>query len=94
MDHFYFGKHKFTVLIGEDDSLWLVAKELCEYLRLTQTHKAVKELPADCKQRVMIDAFKSKGRGGDNGVRIIVDEEGANRMISKSNKPIAQEFQS
>jgi prophage antirepressor-like protein len=67
MDHFYFGKHKFTVLHGKDGSRWLVGRELCDYLRLSHTTNAVKELPDDCKQKVVIEAFKSKGHGGDNG---------------------------
>jgi prophage antirepressor-like protein len=33
-----------------------------------------------------------KGRGGDNGVRIIVNEEGAGRLIMKSTKPEAEIF--
>jgi prophage antirepressor-like protein len=67
MAHFYFGLAQFTVLTGQDGQKWLVARELCEYLRLNNTNAAVKKLPAGCKQRVVIEAFKSKGRGGDNG---------------------------
>ena len=36
--------------------------------------------------------LRRKGRGGDNGARIIVNEEGANRLISKSIKPEAEIF--
>jgi prophage antirepressor-like protein len=79
-------------LTGQDGEKWLVARELCEYLQLKNITVFVKNLPDDCKQRVVIDAFKSKGRGGDNGARIIVNEEGANRLISKSIKPEAEIF--
>jgi prophage antirepressor-like protein len=49
--------------------------------------------PGD-KQKVVIEAFKFKGRGGDNGVRIIVNREGANWLIAKSTRPEAERFKS
>lgn len=61
MDHFFFGKHKFTVLHGKDGSRWLVGRELCDYLMLKNTNLAVRSLPANCKQKVVIEAFKSMG---------------------------------
>lgn len=94
LDHFFFGAIQFTVLTGKDGKKWLVARELCEYLKLYNTNAFVKKLPDDCKQRVVIDAFKSrgKGRGGDNGVRIIVNREGAVRLISASTREEAERF--
>jgi len=96
MDHFFFGKHKFTVLHGKGRQPLaggqLVAKELCEYLKLKNTNMAVKKLPADCKQKIVIEAFKSKGRGGDNGVRVILNEQGCYNLIDGSRMPIAREF--
>ena len=67
MDHFYFGKYEFTVLHGKDGSRWLVGRELCDYLKLKNISAALKSIPDDCKQKVVIEAFKSKGHGGDNG---------------------------
>jgi hypothetical protein len=42
-------------------------KVLCEFLEIKSAHQALKILPADEKQKVVTEAFKSKGRGGDNG---------------------------
>jgi prophage antirepressor-like protein len=67
MDHFYFGKYQFTILYGKDGSRWLIGRELCDFLKLNNTSNALSKLPNDCKQKVVIEAFKSKGRGGDNG---------------------------
>jgi prophage antirepressor-like protein/phage antirepressor YoqD-like protein len=94
LSNFFFGSTQFTVLEGQDGQKWLVARELCGYLRLKNITVFVKKLPADCKQRVVIEEFKSKGkgRGGDNGVRIIVNREGAVRLISASTREEAERF--
>jgi prophage antirepressor-like protein len=93
MDYITFMGHSFTLLqdpnTGEP---WLVGRELCEFLEIKNVYKALKSLGQDEKQKVVIEEFKTKGRGGDNGARIIVNEEGANRLISKSIKPEAEIF--
>ena len=83
MDHFFFGKHKFTVLHGKDGSRWLVGRELCDFLELNNISNALSKLPDDCKQKVVIEAFKSKGRGWDNGKRTNVSDGGGG-FISRS----------
>jgi prophage antirepressor-like protein len=47
----------------------------------------------DCKKKTTIDEFKSKGRGGDNGKRVIINESGLYRLIARSNKTEALKFQ-
>ena len=62
---------------------WWVGKELCEYLEIKYASGAIKRLPADSKKTITIEAFRSKGRGGDNGVRIIISEPGLYRLLSR-----------
>jgi prophage antirepressor-like protein len=92
MNYITFMGHNFTLLLDPDGEPWLIGKELCEFLGIKNTPKALKNLEPGEKQKVVIEEFKTKGRGGDNGVRIIVNEEGANRLISKSIKPEAEIF--
>ena len=92
MDHFYFEETRFTILLGKDGSKWLVGRELCDFLRLNNISNAMSKLPDECKQKITIEAFKTKGRGGDNGVRVLVNREGSNRLIVQSFIPVAERF--
>lgn len=93
MEFFNFKGNKFTILTDRKGNPWWVAKEICDYLEIKNATAAVKALPFDCKKKIVIDAFKSKGRGGDNGIRLIINEPGAYRLIGRSDKPEAEAFQ-
>jgi anti-repressor protein len=87
----------FTIILDENGEPWWVAREVCIYLELKDINQAIRSIPAECKRRITIDAFKTTGkgtgRGGDNGKRIIVNEPGIYRLIGRSRNPEAEEFQ-
>jgi prophage antirepressor-like protein len=92
MDYITFMGHDFTLLTDKDGEPWLIGRELCEFLEIKGHYHALRKLPDDEKQKVVIEAFKTKGRGGDNGNRIIVNEPGWYNLILQSTKPQAQEL--
>ena len=93
MDFLDFKGTKFTLLKNKNGDPWWVAKELCDYLELGNVGQAVAPLPDDWKMKIVIKAFKSPGRGGDNGRRIIVNEPGMWQLVSRSKKGEAIELQ-
>jgi prophage antirepressor-like protein len=70
----------FTIIMDGNGEPWWIAREVCIYLEIKDINQAIRALPSECKQRITIDAFKTTGkgtgRGGDNGVGIIVNEPG------------------
>ena len=83
MMFFNFDEIAFTVLRDKKGISWWVAKEVCDYLDLKNSSVAIRALPDDYKQQITIEAFKTGGRGGDNGKRIIINESGLYRLISR-----------
>ena len=76
-----------TVLTDDKGEPWWVAKEVCGVLGLDNVTRATKSLDADEKNTVTL----SKGiRGNPN--KIIINEPGLYRLISKSTKKAAREF--
>ena len=90
------GTH-FTVITDDKGEPWFIAKELCDYLGLKDPGSACKHIPDCNKQYMVFDHLKTTGkgtgRGGDNGVGIIVNEPGIYRLIGRSRKPETEEFQ-
>ena len=74
MEFLNFKGTKFTILKDRKGNPWWVVKELCDYLEIGNITDAIKRLPADCKKKMTIEAFKTEGRGGDNGIRWIINE--------------------
>ena len=93
----YFNNWEFTLITDEKGKPWFIAKELCDYLRIKNITSACKDIPDCNKQYMVFDHLKTTGkgtgRGGDNGVGIIVNEPGIYRLIGRSRKPETEEFQ-
>jgi anti-repressor protein len=93
----YFHNYEFTLITDKDGKPWFIAKELCDYLGLKNVATACRKIPDCNKQYMVFDHLKTTGkgtgRGGDNGRRIIVNEPGIYRLIGRSRKPEAEEFQ-
>jgi len=87
----------FTFITDDKGEPWFLAKELCEYLGLKDAGRSCKHIPDCNKQYMVFDHLKTKGkgsgRGGDNGRRLIVNEPGIYRLIGRSRKLEAEEFQ-
>jgi prophage antirepressor-like protein len=93
MQFFNFDGKDFKVLRDKVNTSWWVGKELCDYLDLKNPNQVLSVLPDNNKQKIKIDSFKTKGRGGDNGIRIIINEPGLYWLVARSNKPEALKFQ-
>ncbi len=65
---------------------------MCEILGIKNSRDAVNSLDDDEKRTVVITDFQSGGRGGDNGMRVIVNEPGLYSLILRSRKLQAKAF--
>lgn len=75
-------------LTGENGEPWFVAKDVCDILGLENSRKATAELYTDEKNTVTI----SDGIPG-NPNKTIISEPGLYKLIMRSRKPEAKEFQ-
>ena len=75
-------------LTDEAGEPWFVAKDVCDILGLENSRKATAELDSDEKNTVTI----SDGIAG-NPNKTIISEPGLYRLVMKSRKPEAKEFQ-
>lgn len=76
------------ILTDEAGEPWFVAKDVCDILGLENSRKATAELDSDEKNTVTI----SDGIAG-NPNKTIISEPGLYRLVMKSRKPEAKEFQ-
>lgn len=75
-------------LTDEAGEPWFVAKDVCDILGLENSRKATAELDSDEKNTVTI----SDGIAG-NPNKTVISEPGLYRLVMKSRKPEAKEFQ-
>lgn len=75
-------------LTDENGEPWFVAKDVCNVLGITNNRDAISELDTDEKNTVVI----TDGIPG-NPNKTIVSEAGLYRLVMKSRKPEAKEFQ-
>ena len=85
---FNFHSASVRTLIDENDEPWFVAKDVCDILSLENSRKATAELDPDEKNTVTI----SDGIPG-NPNKTIISEPGLYKLIMRSRKPEAKEFQ-
>lgn len=90
MKFFDFKGHQFTALTTKKGDPWFVLKEMCDYLEIKSVKETSRRIPPLWKKMINIPELATQGRGGDNSVSIIENEEGANRLVAKSTKPLAQ----
>ena len=83
----YEGARVRTVLI--DGEAWLVAKDVCDVLGLTNSRMAVQELDADERAKYYLGRSPINGGGGEVNV---INEAGLYKLTFKSRKPAAKEF--
>ena len=74
-------------LIDEAGEPWFVAKDVCDILEISNSRDAVSKLDSDEKGVVITDTL-----GGDQQASII-SEPGLYKLIMRSRKPEAREFQ-
>lgn len=85
---FNFNDTSLRTLSDENGDPWFIAKDVCDILGLENSRKATAELDPDEKNTVTI----SDGIPG-NPNKTIVNEPGLYRLIMRSRKPEAKEFQ-
>ena len=67
-------------------------KDVCKLLGLGHTTNALRSLDDDEKMDCTISAFQKRGRGGDNGKRVLVNEPDLYKLIFRSRKPEAEDL--
>lgn len=85
---FNFNSATLRTLTDENGDPWFVAKDVCNILGLENSRKATADLDLDEKNTVTI----SDGIAG-NPNKTIISEPGLYRLVMKSRKPEAKEFQ-
>lgn len=85
---FNFNSATLRTLTDENDDPWFVAKDVCDILGLENSRKATAELDTDEKNTVTI----SDGIPG-NPNKTIISEPGLYKLIMRSRKTEAKEFQ-
>lgn len=76
------------VLADEQGEPWFVAKDVCDVLELTNVGEALRALDDDEKNTIRI----SDGIAG-NPYKATISESGFYRLVLRSRKPVAKEFQ-
>jgi prophage antirepressor-like protein len=74
-------------VIGISNEPWFVAKDVCTILGLTDVSVALRKIPEEWKTSTNV-----KTSGGAQDMRVI-NESGLYKLIMRSNKPIAEQFQ-
>lgn len=79
--------------IEKDEEWWAVAKDITDALGFSQAKDATRKMPAKYKgvYKVPITSEKAKCPATQN--MIILNEKGLYRLIMRSNKPEAEDFQ-
>lgn len=85
---FDFKGNQVRILTDKKGEPWFVAKDVCNVLGITNNRDAISELDTDEKNTVVI----TDGIPG-NPNKTIVSEAGLYRLVMKSRKPEAKEFQ-
>lgn len=85
---FNFNTASLRVLTNGNDEPWFVAKDVCDILGISNNRDAISQLDSDEKNTVVI----SDGIAG-NPNKTIISEPGLYKLIMRSRKPEAKEFQ-
>lgn len=88
---FDFNGKEVRAIEGQDGSVWLVAKDVCEVLELTNPTEALRALDDDERSALSISEVSSNGVEQRRSVNII-SESGLYRLTFKSRKPDAKRF--
>ena len=88
LEKYEFNHANVRVLLDEHNDPWFVAKDVCDILGLKNSRKAIVDLDDDEKNTVTI----SDGIPG-NPNKTVVSEAGLYKLIMRSRKPEAREFQ-
>lgn len=86
---FDFHGNEVRVLTDERDEPWFIAKDICDVLGISNVGDAVSVLDDDEKSNIGIsDVWNQPGRAP-----LIVSEAGFYKLVLRSRKPVAKEFQ-
>lgn len=85
---FNFHDETVRVLTDEHDEPWFIAKDICDVLGLNNVGEALRALDDDEKNTIRI----SDGIAG-NPNKTIISEAGFYKLVLRSRKPVAKEFQ-
>lgn len=85
---FNFNDNPVRTLTDGNDEPWFVAKDVCNILEISNNRDAISQLDNDEKNTVVI----SDGIPG-NPNKTIISEPGLYKLIMRSRKPVAKEFQ-
>ncbi|MCD3330995.1 Bro-N domain-containing protein [Clostridium botulinum] len=89
---FNFQGKNFTVILINNEPHW-VAKEICDYLELSNPSVSLKNLKEDTQKKLMTKEFCTKFNLGHfpNGLNLLT-EAGVYKLVFKSRKPNAEDF--
>lgn len=90
---FDFKGHKVRTLTFETGQTWWVLKDVCEVLGLSNPSRAAQRLDDDEVSKFDIRPNSELGRGLFNTEANIVNESGLYKIVLRSDKPEAKEFQ-
>ena len=84
----FHGEAPVRVINGEDSETWFVAKDVCDILGIDTNHLG-ESLDSDEMNTLRITEGNTRG----NPNKTIISEPGLYRLVMKSRKPEAKEFQ-
>ena len=79
--------------VEKDGEWWAVAKDIADALGFSQAHDATKKMPGKYKDRYKVPTTSNKTKSPETQDMIVLNEKGLYRLIMRSNKPEAEEFQ-
>ncbi|RYM96109.1 phage antirepressor [Bifidobacterium animalis] len=89
MQEYDFHGNKVRVLTDKQNDPWFIAKDICDVLELGNVGEAVRGLDDDEKTNISNpDVWNQPGRAP-----LIVSEAGFYKLVLRSRKPVAKEFQ-
>lgn len=77
----------------KDGEWWAVAKDITDALGFSQARDGTKKLPQKYKGRYKVPTTSEKVKSPETQEMIVLNEKGLYRLIMRSNKPEAEEFQ-
>ena len=85
---FNFQRKRITVIIADNNSVWLMADDVCKLFGIGDVDKVLDTLDYYSKTLINV-SYKD----GSKKKKFIISSYGMRKLVSKSTKPIAEEFQ-
>ncbi|MFT4107706.1 MAG: BRO family protein [Lacrimispora sp.] len=79
--------------VEKDGEWWAVAKDVTDALGFAQAHDGTRKMPEKYKGRYKVPTTSNKTKSPEAQEMIVLNEKGLYRLIMRSHKPEAEEFQ-